>query len=774
MTRTRRTVSLLCLSTALTAMGCDQEPVDLDDPGADTSSESGAEEAPASAEELALDLDLRAEDPQPTSHNKWVYHKLLSKFVRLRAYYEGLRPMPEAPEIREELVALGQALSFDKELSGNRDISCMTCHHPALASDDDLSLSIGVGGVGLGANRTHPDGTFIPRNAPGLFNLHDLDTMFWDGRVNVHGQNFDTPADEEITPEMAAVFEFGSVSAQAMFPVTSRAEMRGALGENELAMVRDDDFTSQWAAIMNRLGQIPEYVQMFEAAYPGTAFEDMTFAHAANAIAGFEIAGFEATESPYDEWMRGEDFAMDIPSLLGVNHFVGDGNCVSCHSGSSLTDEAFHNTALPQFGPGKNDGPTLSDDWGRYNESFDVGDFYRFRTSPLRNIELTGPYGHAGQFVALEDFVRHYLDPADSLNNWDPTQIDPLLQPTQLPTQQTVLSYLDPELENPTFAEHRVDEMMAFMSALTDPNSEDLLDLVPDSVPSGLPVEDNVLVEPENREGAIDLNFFLPGSLFKEFQFYTPEMCDGGGTGQITFDREANTVAIDVEIDGLPYRPSVCYDYNPGNQFNEFPDCVDNGKWQLWVVPRMFNLQTTFYYDLADGSLLGSEYDDLTLPPTAIALPLPSLQMMCTDFFESDPNTLHASHHEEYDYDKMLDMRGTGGVIFSLLPHNLFNPTALDTYYTQDGLPESAAMNFDDFIHYNSEGKGGLAVAMSYEPFPKPDYLASRDNLMLGFAATWPIPNVTPENPFYEPPVECGTNFQWPYPGVGFDPPPSP
>ncbi|NJN53815.1 MAG: hypothetical protein HC804_03085 [Anaerolineae bacterium] len=35
---------------------------------------------------------------------------------------------------------------FDKELSGNRDTSCATCHHPQLATGDQLLLSVGTGG----------------------------------------------------------------------------------------------------------------------------------------------------------------------------------------------------------------------------------------------------------------------------------------------------------------------------------------------------------------------------------------------------------------------------------------------------------------------------------------------------------------------------------------------------------------------------------------------------------------------------------------------------
>src|SRR3954463_1192610 len=70
------------------------------------------------------------------------------------------------------LVELGRALFFEKALSGNRDVSCATCHNPPSASGDAQPLAIGTGakvsaaGVrSLGANRQ-----FTPRNAPGLFN----------------------------------------------------------------------------------------------------------------------------------------------------------------------------------------------------------------------------------------------------------------------------------------------------------------------------------------------------------------------------------------------------------------------------------------------------------------------------------------------------------------------------------------------------------------------------------------------------------------------------
>src|SRR5262245_27222592 len=201
-----------------------------------------------------------------------------ARLVRQLAASRGIVRLPRKPHVRRELVRLGQALAFDKILSGNRDISCMTCHLPAFATGDGKSLAVGQGGIGLGPGRERPDGAFIPRNAPPLFNMNAMMHLFWDGRMSFdEAGNFHTPAGAQLTPEMTRVFEFGAISALGLFPVTNRSEMRAALGDNEIANVPDSDLTGIWAALMHRLGTIPKYREMFEEAYPGTKFKDMTF-----------------------------------------------------------------------------------------------------------------------------------------------------------------------------------------------------------------------------------------------------------------------------------------------------------------------------------------------------------------------------------------------------------------------------------------------------------------------------------------------------------------
>ncbi|MDF3053673.1 MAG: Di-heme cytochrome c peroxidase [Geminicoccaceae bacterium] len=429
-----------------------------------------------------------ASNDQPSVSLSRSEMKALAAEVRQLTAGRGITPLERPAPVRAPLVRLGEALAFDKELSGNRDISCMTCHLPQEGTGDGRSLAIGQGATGLGADRVHPTGAFIPRNAPPLFNLFAMRHLFWDGRVNRDESSlFHTPAGAAVTPDMIQVFEFGSLSALGLFPVVSREEMRADAG-NELALISDDHPEQVWQALMVRLGRIPEYRQLFEAAYPGRRFDQMTFAHASNAIAGFLVEKLAFNNSPWDRFLRGNDAAMTPVQLQGAKNFMS-ARCSVCHNGATLSDDRFHNVAVIQFGPGKGDGPDFRDDFGRFRETGIEADRYAFRTPPLRNVELTAPYGHDGAFFDLREFVDHYSESDVKLMSFTLSPREPLLQNTALNTRAEILLTRDILLDGVFFPPQVVDEVTEFMKALTDPAARNLQRIVPGRVPSGLPVD---------------------------------------------------------------------------------------------------------------------------------------------------------------------------------------------------------------------------------------------------------------------------------------------
>lgn len=439
------------------------------------------------------DLTPSPESPAPTAPSSAASRATaptspLPQLVRQLAAGRGVVPLPKAPYVRPALSHLGQALMFDRELSGNRDIACATCHLPSQATGDGRALSIGQGASGLGAARVHPNGTFIPRNAPPLFNLAAMRHLFWDGRVEIdaHGQ-LSTPAGAQITPAMQRVFEFGPISALAMFPVTNRAEMRSGAG-NELALIPDSDLQGIWAAEMRRLRAIPEYRGLFQAAYPGEKFDDMTFAHASNAIAGFIVDRFSTGNSPWDRFLAGNDAALTMRQLEGAQTFLTL-KCSICHTGATFSDDEFHDVAVAQIGPGEGDGVMLTDDFGRMRVTGLAADRYRFRTTPLRNVELTGPYGHDGSIAGLRDFIEHYSESDLKLLAFDPTKLEPLLRLTMVSNHADVLTQRDTLLAGVVLTPDLVDKLTDYMSALTDDAARDLSRTVPVRVPSKLKVD---------------------------------------------------------------------------------------------------------------------------------------------------------------------------------------------------------------------------------------------------------------------------------------------
>ena len=411
----------------------------------------------------------------------------LVRLVRRLTAGRGITRLRSPQPVRPALVRLGRALAFDRILSGNRDIACMTCHLPAHGTSDARSLSIGQGATGAGPDRVHPTGAFIPRNAPPLFNLSAMQSLFWDGRVSRDAQGgYHTPAGPYLTSGMTRTFEFGAVSALALFPVVNRAEMRADDG-NELAALPDDRPDLVWAALMRRLGGIREYRRLFEHAYPGQRFEGMTFAHASNAIAGFMVAELSFNDSPWDRFLGGNDRALSSVQLRGAANFM-TARCSVCHSGPALTDNLFHNVAVAQIGPGLGDGDGF-DDYGRERTTRNAAERYAFRTPPLRNVELTAPYGHDGAMVDLRDFVDHYSESDIKLRSFDVDQLEALLRPSLRPNVEQILATRDPLLEGVVFPPVVVDEVTEFMRTLTDPAARNLRRLAPSRVPSGLAVD---------------------------------------------------------------------------------------------------------------------------------------------------------------------------------------------------------------------------------------------------------------------------------------------
>ena len=395
-------------------------------------------------------------------------------------------------------------LFYDKILSGNRNISCGTCHHHDFGGSDGLSLGIGEGGAGVGPKRTPGVGADriakrIPRNAPGLWNLghKDVTVLFHDGRLSVsdlYGNGFNSPAEEWLPPGLDSL-----VAAQALFPLTAQFEMAGNPRENEIAGAIHDRIDMAWPIIAKRVRTIPEYGAMFVAGFDHIDRpEDVTIVEIGNAIGAFIASEWQNHDSPFDRYLAGDTGALSPQAARGADLFFGAAGCSGCHSGPLLSDQSFHALGLPPFGPGRTRAfDPIARDVGRMAESDRLEDAYRFRTPMLRNVALTAPYGHNGAWPTLEAMVRHHLDPHGARDAWS-VEMAALASAPWIAVIDTVIRSDTAEMARqaqaieidlPPRTEAEIADLVAFLNALTGETAPTRPLGRPETVPSGLPVD---------------------------------------------------------------------------------------------------------------------------------------------------------------------------------------------------------------------------------------------------------------------------------------------
>jgi cytochrome c peroxidase len=269
----------------------------------------------------------------------------------LKRAQELFQPLPkdmataESP-ITKERVNLGQQLFFDPRLTVDSNMSCASCHQPALYGTDALPTSIGV------KQRLHP------RNAPTNLNSA-LNIIHWRGdRESVEDQ----------------------VIKALISPITS--------GQPDLKTVEV------------RLGRIPGYAPLFKAAFADDA-NPMTAQNIAKAIGAYERT--LVTPSPFDAYLEGQSDAFSATARSGLQKFINTG-CVMCHSGVGVGGGMYQKFGVVEdywVATG-----STSIDKGRFDVTKDPNDLYVFRVPSLRNVAKTAPYFHDGSVSTLPEAVK--------------------------------------------------------------------------------------------------------------------------------------------------------------------------------------------------------------------------------------------------------------------------------------------------------------------------------------------------------------------------------
>jgi cytochrome c peroxidase len=268
----------------------------------------------------------------------------------------GYSPNYESDPTTEKKM-LGEKLFYDPRLSGNLQRSCASCHQREKAFTDGLAKSPSLDGSST-----------VTRNTPTLLNVAFQSKLFYDSRANF-------------------------LESQVFEVVHNKVEMDGSLDKAAHIFQRDTG-----------------YKRLFASAFQGD--ENISAESITNAIASY-LRSLTSLQSRFDQYMNGDNTTLSAVEKKGFNIFMGKAKCGTCHFAP-----LFNGVAPPYFAepesevlgvPASNRVPALLDkDPGKYL-LYKIPIFrYAFKTTTVRNTELTAPYMHNGVFNTLEQVIDFY------------------------------------------------------------------------------------------------------------------------------------------------------------------------------------------------------------------------------------------------------------------------------------------------------------------------------------------------------------------------------
>lgn len=271
-------------------------------------------------------------------------------------------PIPDDNPLTEASVELGRHLFYDVRLSGNETQSCASCHEQARAFSDGKTVAVGSTGM------THA------RNSSGLTNNGYNATLTWANPI------------------------LTELEQQILVPL---------FGEQPIELGADD-------RVQERLADDPDYLELFEAAYPG---EPIDWDRTVMGLSSF-TRSLVSGDSPFDRYTyQGEPDALSESAKRGLVLFYSEElECHHCHGGFNFTESTvhadsvfdaalFHNTGLYNLDGA---GAYPADNTGLFEITGEPEDMGRFRPPTLRNVAMTAPFMHDGSMETLDEVIRHY------------------------------------------------------------------------------------------------------------------------------------------------------------------------------------------------------------------------------------------------------------------------------------------------------------------------------------------------------------------------------
>jgi cytochrome c peroxidase len=327
-----------------------------------------------------------------------------SKDALIQPLASDVNLIPNDPNnpITQAKVELGQLLFHETGIAMNPNMdesmqmySCASCHHAKAGFQSGILQGIGEGGNGFGINGegrfksalyAESDLDVQPIRTPSVLNVAYQDVMLWNGQFGATGTNQGTEANWTAgTPKEVNTLGFQGIETQAI------------AGLDVHRLLIDEDF------IINSA-----YRDMFDEAFPNVnVSERYSKLNGALAIAAYERT-LLPNQAPFQQWLNGNENALNEQETQGALLFFDEANCYSCHSGPALNGMDFH--ALGMNDLEGDDVLTVIDEGtkrGRGGFTNNPEDNYKFKTPQLYNLKDVTFFGHGGSFQSIEAIVRY-------------------------------------------------------------------------------------------------------------------------------------------------------------------------------------------------------------------------------------------------------------------------------------------------------------------------------------------------------------------------------
>ncbi len=283
---------------------------------------------------------------------------------------------------------IGEKLFSDTDLSGDKTLSCASCHQAKKGFSDKLPLAQGV--------QQHV------RNTQGLLDVGMQRWFGWDGGTD-------------------------SLWAATLRPMLSDIEMAGDISTIATRL-------KEKPSIFNSLTQSGKHRN------PISLTDEELVVGAAKTIAAY-MRTLRSGTTDFDRYYQAlvnNDIngqrKYSAAAKRGLKLFIGDANCHVCHFGPNFSNGEFHDTGRPFFtsigkvDPGRYSGikRVRADPYnlaGKFNRTVEASEirktnsvklvqdnFGQWRTPSLRNLSLTAPYMHDGSLNTLREVVDAYAD----------------------------------------------------------------------------------------------------------------------------------------------------------------------------------------------------------------------------------------------------------------------------------------------------------------------------------------------------------------------------